>query len=95
METNVSEETYQEGKRKLVLCPIAPKDPTKKTLWVRMGTAFVNKDNSINLYLNGLPVNGKLQVRDFDEREEREWQERRAVRRSSTPVESNNTEIPF
>ena len=53
------------SKRKRVVCPVSGKDG--KTYWMRMGFAYVNKDNSINLYLDGLPVNGKLQVRDWDD----------------------------
>jgi hypothetical protein len=54
-----------DSKRKRVVCPVTGKDG--KTYWLRMGMAFVNKDNSINLYLDGLPMNGKLQVRDWDD----------------------------
>jgi hypothetical protein len=50
--------------RKKVLCPIKKGE---KTIWVRLGTAFINRDNSINVYLDGLPTNGKLQLRDWDE----------------------------
>ena len=55
----------EQSKRKRVLCPVSGKDG--KTYWIRMGCAYVNKDSSINLYLDGLPVNGKLQVRDWDD----------------------------
>ncbi len=54
-----------ETKRKRVVCPVTGKDG--KTHWLRMGSAFLNKDNSINLYLDCLPVNGRLQVRDWDD----------------------------
>ena len=36
----------------------------KKNLWIRIGTAFVNKDGSINIKLNALPLSGKLQLRE-------------------------------
>ena len=54
-----------ENKRKKVLSPVVGKD--NKTYWVRMGTGFVNHDNSINVYLDGLPTNGKLQIRDWED----------------------------
>lgn len=57
------------AKRKKVMSPVQGKDG--KTYWVRMGIAFVNKDNSINVYLDGLPTNGKLQVRDWDDSPDR------------------------
>ena len=36
----------------------------EKSRWVRIGTGFINKDGSINVYLDALPVNGKINVRD-------------------------------
>lgn len=35
-----------------------------KPFWARIGIGFINRDNSINLILDGLPVNGRLHVRD-------------------------------
>ena len=35
-----------------------------KKFWNRIGTAFVNKDNSLKVFLNALPVNGQLVIRD-------------------------------
>jgi hypothetical protein len=55
----------EDGKRKKVLCPVSGKDG--KTYWLRMGSAFVNKDGSFNVYLDALPLNGKLQLRDWDD----------------------------
>ena len=31
--------------------------------WNRAGSAFVNKDGSINVYLDALPLDGKLHIR--------------------------------
>ena len=39
------------------------------TFWLRLGSAYRNKDGSINVYLDGLPTNGKLQLRVPSERE--------------------------
>ncbi|OGQ48307.1 MAG: hypothetical protein A3I09_00270 [Deltaproteobacteria bacterium RIFCSPLOWO2_02_FULL_47_10] len=36
----------------------------KKSLWTRIGAAFVNKDGSINAFLEALPVDGRLHIRD-------------------------------
>ena len=36
----------------------------EKTRWVKIGVGFINKDSSINIYLDALPVNGKMNVRD-------------------------------
>lgn len=37
-----------------------------RPFWVRVGSAFENRDGSLNVYLDALPVNGKLQVRIND-----------------------------
>jgi len=34
------------------------------TVWCRIGTAFVNKDESMNLWLDALPIDGKLHCRE-------------------------------
>ena len=36
----------------------------KKSFWIRIGVAFVNRDGSMNVKLDALPVNGTLQIRD-------------------------------
>jgi hypothetical protein len=38
------------------------------SVWVRAGTAFVNKDGSLNLLLDVLPLDGKLHVREAGEK---------------------------
>jgi hypothetical protein len=35
----------------------------KDDFWCRIGTAWVNKDGSLNVVLDALPVNGKLHIR--------------------------------
>jgi hypothetical protein len=42
-----------------------------KSIWVRIGAGFVNKDGSWNLHLDAVPTNGKLQVRDWEPYERR------------------------
>jgi len=37
--------------------------PDRKNLWIHIGIAFVNRDGSINVRLNALPVNGSLHIR--------------------------------
>ena len=53
-----------------ILCPIERKDG--KTHWMRVGTAFPNKDESVNLYLDVLPANLKLQLRELTEEDLRD-----------------------
>ena len=38
----------------------------EKALWRRVGSGFVNRDGSYNLYLDALPVNGRLHMREVD-----------------------------
>ncbi len=67
----------------IVFSPVVGKDD--KTHWLKLGNAFVNKDGSINVYLDGLPVNGRLQIREADPRpaDEAEQSQRPADRGSS------------
>ncbi len=48
-----------------VVSPIERKDGT--TFWMRVGTAYPNKDLSLNVYLDAMPFNHKLQLRELDE----------------------------
>ncbi|MBX7097971.1 MAG: hypothetical protein K1X89_09675 [Myxococcaceae bacterium] len=40
------------------------------SVWVRAGSAFLNKDDSMNVYLDVLPLDGKLHVREPGERKD-------------------------
>ena len=51
-----------------------------KTYWSKIGMAFVNRDGSITVNLEALPVSGKLQLRDEEERRERGAPDDRARR---------------
>ena len=44
-----------------------------KHFWNRVGSAFKNRDGSYNIYLDVLPRDGKIQIREIrdDERKER------------------------
>jgi hypothetical protein len=67
-----------------VLCPIPKRDGSGKW-WMRVGSGFENKDNSINVYLDAMPVRGDvtLQLRELDENDLRE---RDGGRRTSSPI---------
>jgi len=34
-----------------------------KSIWTKIGSALLNKDGSINVFLDALPVDGRLQIR--------------------------------
>ncbi len=54
------------GRRPLAVFTIVETD-SDKALWRRVGCAFVNRDGSYNLFLDALPVNGRLHMRESDQ----------------------------
>ena len=40
------------------------KNQGEDNYWVKIGRAFVNKDGSLNVYLDALPLTGQLHIRD-------------------------------
>jgi len=36
----------------------------KKAIWVKIGSAFVNRDDSLNVLLNSIPLDGKIHIRN-------------------------------
>ena len=59
-----------------------------KTYWMRIGSAYLNNDGSTNVYLDAYPANGKLQIRDLDERDE-------SKRATEESTKSSTTALPF
>lgn len=55
------------GKRLAVFCI---REGKMGSVWVRAGAAFVNRDGSLNVLLDVLPLDGKLHVREAVERKE-------------------------
>ncbi len=42
----------------------AEKGEPAKAIWTKIGIAFLNRDQSLNVRLDMLPLNGKLHIRD-------------------------------
>ena len=63
-----------------------------KSFWVRVGVGSTNRDGSLNLRLDAIPVNGLLQVRDWEPYDRRsdtaETQGRPRLRAPDPAVES-------
>jgi hypothetical protein len=78
------------GRMFKVLCPVNRKDGT--THWMRVGTGFPNKDQSVNMYLDVLPVNQKLQLREMDEED---FAPRHPRRNEDAGAPRSQNEIPF
>lgn len=69
--------TTPNSSRPKAVYTVIEQEGRERGLWVRVGVAWVNRDGSLNIRLNALPVNGQLHVRDESERE---WSGRRDPR---------------
>ena len=56
--------------KRLAVYTIIEKPGSDRSFWSRIGSAWINRDQSINIQLDALPVNGKLHVREPSERPE-------------------------
>ncbi|MEO7111544.1 MAG: hypothetical protein ABI183_13980 [Polyangiaceae bacterium] len=52
---------------KLVYTIVDRKDG--KSFWTRIGAAFTNRDGSLTLKLDAIPIGGTMQVRDWEPRD--------------------------
>jgi hypothetical protein len=57
-----------------VLSSIDKRDGT--SFWMRVGSAFTNKDNSVNIYLDVMPKSFQFQLRELDEEDLRRRESR-------------------
>jgi hypothetical protein len=73
-----------------IISPVEKKDGS--TFWMRVGTAFPNKDQSINLYLDAMPFNHKLQLREM---EEEDLTPRGRKRDDAGAPAANPSDLPF
>ncbi len=46
------------------------KEGEARAVWVKAGSAWINRDGSMNVYLDVLPLDGKLHVREYSEKRE-------------------------
>jgi hypothetical protein len=69
------------------------KNGEKKTHWTNIGTAFENRDGSLTVMLNALPIGNRLIIKEKQERKEGEPQRPRNSRVSEPVVD--DTDIPF
>ena len=49
---------------------IVERKGSDRKLWVRIGTAFENRDGSKNVRLDALPVSGEIHIRDAEKKNE-------------------------
>jgi hypothetical protein len=57
---------------RMVVYTITEKPGSDKSFWSKIGSAWINRDLSINIQLDALPVNGKLHLREQLVREQAE-----------------------
>ena len=43
---------------------VSDREGDQKNRWTRIGVGFVNRDDSINVVLDAYPVNGRLHIRN-------------------------------
>ncbi|MGE0870003.1 MAG: hypothetical protein AB7P03_15675 [Kofleriaceae bacterium] len=84
-----------EKRRFKVMCAI-PKRDGAGSWWMRVGDAFTNKDDSINVYLHVIPKELTLTLRDLDERDlERLSRGKSRAITASGGLAAGPTETPF
>lgn len=83
-----------------VISPVERRDGGGKW-WMRCGTAYLNKDDSINVYLEALPLMGNskgegvtLQLRELTAEEMRERAEKKASYQPRTPTGYDPNGVP-
>ena len=60
------------GKKIKGVWNIVENEHLSKSYWVRLGSAYTNRDDSLNVYLDAYPKNGMLHIRDLQLRENRQ-----------------------
>lgn len=79
MSDNSRVDLYKAGQRLVVfgITKYPKREGGEGSYWTKIGSAFVNRDGSLNMHLDYLPAKGQaLQVRPAEEREERGSAER-------------------
>ena len=66
-----------------VLAPITKQDGT--TYWLRCGSGHLNRDSSINVYLDAMPREFKLTLRELDDEDLRRRDAYRANQAAALP----------
>jgi len=53
-----------DGAKMMEVFTIVDKEGFERSFWVKVGACFPNRDGSLNVYLDALPLNGRLQIRE-------------------------------
>ena len=65
------------------------------TFWMRTGSAFTNKDDSINVYIDAVPKNHQFQLRELTEEELTRKSTYGDSNGSSAQPASTDANVPF
>lgn len=55
-----------------ILIAYTIRERSGKKFWIRIGSAFHNRDGSINVKLDALPIDGQIQLREYLRDEKRD-----------------------
>ncbi len=70
----VQREESREKKRVFKVYTIVEKPGAEKSIWLDIGVGVLNRDDSISVKLDALPVNGILHIRDQEPRSSNNFQ---------------------
>ncbi|MBL8917138.1 MAG: hypothetical protein JNM17_40910 [Archangium sp.] len=65
-----------------------------RNVWVKAGSAFMNRDGSVNVYLDVLPIDGKLHVREPTIEDHRSNNSSTSTSRAVTANGSSSQQLP-
>jgi hypothetical protein len=52
------------GAKMMTVYTIIERQGAEKPIWIKVGACFANRDGSLNVLLDALPVNGRLHIRE-------------------------------
>ena len=59
---------------------VTDREGDQKSRWTKIGVGFLNRDQSINVILDAYPVNGRLHIRDREDRKQKNENEERRMK---------------
>jgi hypothetical protein len=73
---------------------VCPRGEGKKSFWARIGTCWTNKDGSFTVTLDALPLDGKLVIREEQQRDEQPAPQRQQQRSAPRGSQSDFGDYP-
>jgi hypothetical protein len=71
---------------------VVERGPNSKSYWTRIGAGFINSDGSMNLRLDCVPINGVIQVRDWEP--QADYERRRAAETEAARLRGRSESSP-